>query len=98
MEISAFLDGYAKIQGIERHRLVLHRGAGSLVSGNGGLATGNLQGRPGASRSKSRMGMASRDPGYVLEVHFWTEGRIALDEVVIPKNVEVAIAKLKALT
>jgi hypothetical protein len=33
-----------------------------------------------------------------LEVHFWTEGRIALDEVVIPKNIEVAIAKLNALT
>ena len=88
-ELNAFLDGYAKIQRIERHRLVLHRGAGSLVSGNGRPCDWKLQGRPGALRSKFLMGMASCDPGYVLEVHFWTEGRIALDEVVIPENVTV---------
>ncbi|HEX7578235.1 MAG TPA: hypothetical protein VF430_09385 [Verrucomicrobiae bacterium] len=97
-ELSAFLDGYAKIQNIERHRLILHRGAGSLVSGNGRPCDWKLQGRPGAPRSKSLMGMVSRDPGYVLEVHFWTEGRIALDEVAIPNNIEVVAAKLNALT
>jgi hypothetical protein len=43
------------------------------------------------------MGMASRDPGYVLEVHFWTEGRIAPGEVVIPKNTEVVTTKFMAL-
>jgi len=89
-ELSAFLDGYAKIQNIERHRLILHRGAGSLVGGNGKPCDWTLQGRPGAPRPKSRMGMASRDPAYVLEVHFWTEGRIALDEVGIPQNVEIS--------
>jgi hypothetical protein len=47
-ELSAFLDGYAKIQNIERHRLILHRGAGSLVSGNGRPCDWKLQGRPGA--------------------------------------------------
>jgi hypothetical protein len=97
-ELSAFLNGYSKIQGIERHRLILHRGAGSLVSGSGRPCDWKLQGRPGAPRSKSLMGMASRDPGYVLEVHFWTNGRIALDEVVIPQNIEVVTAKLNAQT
>ena len=92
-ELSTFLDGFTNIQVIERHRLILHRGAGSLVSGNGRPCDWTLQGRPGAARPKSLMGMASRDPGYVLEVHFWTEGRIALDEVAIPKNIEIAKPK-----
>ena len=92
-ELSAFLDGYAKIQNIERHRMILHRGAGSLVSGNGKPCDWKLQGRPGAPRSKPLARMPARDPGYVLEVHFWTEGRITLDEVVIPKNIEVTKAK-----
>ncbi len=30
---------------------------------------------------------------YVVEVHFWTGGKIALDRVAIPKNVEVTNAK-----
>ena len=97
-ELSAFLDGYAKIQNIERHRLILRRGAGALVSGNGMPCDWKLQGRPGALRSKSRIGMVLRDPGYVLEVHFWTDGRIARDELVIPENIEVVTAKLSALT
>jgi hypothetical protein len=97
-ELSAFLEGYSKIQGIERHRLVLHPGAGLLVGGSGRPCDWTLQGRPGASRTKSLMGMASRDPGHVLEVHFWTEGRIVLEKVVIPKNIEVVIVKVDALT
>ena len=97
-ELSAFLDGYSKIRGIERHRLILHRGAGLPVGGSRRPCDWKLQGRPGAARPKSRMGMASRDPGYVLEVHFWTEGRIAPDDVVIPENIEVATARLPALT
>jgi hypothetical protein len=30
---------------------------------------------------------------YVVEVHFWTGGKIALSQVAIPKNVEVTKAK-----
>ena len=45
-ELSAFLDGYAKIQNIERHRLILHRGAGHWSAGAGGLATGNFRVAP----------------------------------------------------
>jgi hypothetical protein len=32
---------------------------------------------------------AIQDTNYVLEVHFWTGGKIALDQVNIPKNVEI---------
>jgi hypothetical protein len=91
-EFSAFLDGYSKIQNLERHRVILHRGAGetgSLTSGSRRPCDWKLQGRPGASGSRFLMGMATYEPRYVLEVHFWTGGRIALDEVVIPKSVEM---------
>ena len=32
---------------------------------------------------------AVAEPGYILEVHFWTGGRIALDQVSMPGNIEV---------
>jgi hypothetical protein len=32
---------------------------------------------------------AAKEPGDVVEMHFWTGGRIALDQVDIPKNVVV---------
>lgn len=100
-ELSAFLEGYAKIQDLERHRLVLHRGDGvtdSMVGGNRRPCDWKLAGRPGAPKLKVLVGMASRDPGYVLEVHFWTESRIALEDVVIPGNVQVVTAKANPLT
>ena len=31
-----------------------------------------------------------QDTNYVLEVHFWTGGKITLDQVSIPKNVEIS--------
>jgi hypothetical protein len=98
-ELNVFLEGYAKIQDIERHRLILHRGAGvtdSMIGGNRRPCDWKLQGRPGASSSGLLRGIASQEPRYVLEVHFWTEGRLALDEVVIPKNIEVRNAKTAA--
>ena len=97
-DLSAFLDGYSKIQDIERHRLILHGGAGLTVGGSRKPCDWKLQGRPGTSRPNSRLGMASRDPNYVLEVYFWTDGRIVLDDVAIPENIEVATARLNALT
>lgn len=101
LEFSAFLDGYSKIRNLRRHRLILHGGAGetgSLVSGNRRACDWKLQGRPDASRSLILAGMASHDAGYVLEVHFWTEGRIALEDVAVPQNLEVVTAKVTALT
>jgi hypothetical protein len=32
---------------------------------------------------------AAREPGYVLEVHFWVDSRISLDQVTVPPNLEV---------
>ena len=90
-EFSAFLADYAKIQGIEKHQLILHRGAseaGLLSGGKRWPCDWKLLGRPGASLSWG--------PDCVLEIHFWTGGRIPLDDVVIPENVEVANAQEQA--
>ncbi len=90
-EFSAFLEDYAKIQGIEKHRLILHRGAseaGLLSGGKRWPCDWKLLGRPGASLSGG--------PDCVLEIHFWTGGRIPLDDVVVPQNVEVANAQEQA--
>jgi hypothetical protein len=92
-EFSAFLDDYSKIRNLHRHRLVLLRGAGemgSLVSGSRKVCDWKLQGRPNASNFQLHLGTVTHDAGYMLEVHFWTEGRIALEEVAVPKNVEVS--------
>ena len=35
------------------------------------------------------MRKAAKDTNYVLEVHFWTDGKFALNQLAIPKNVEV---------
>ena len=94
-EFSAFLVDYAKIRGIEKHRLILHRGAseaGLLSGGKRRPCDWKLLGRPGASLSGAGAG-----PDYVLEIHFWTGGRIPLDEVVIPENIEVAKAQGQAM-
>lgn len=99
-ELNVFLEGYSKIQDIERHRLILHRGAGvtdSMIGGNRRPCDWKLQGRPGASSSRWLRGIATQEPRYVLEVHFWTESRIALDEVTVPTNTEVVTAKADAL-
>jgi hypothetical protein len=32
---------------------------------------------------------AAKEPGYVLEVHFWMDSRINLDQVAVPPNVEL---------
>jgi len=61
-----------------------------------GLGSDHSDGQP-VTASNWPDGMASLVNGwkngimtnYLLEVHFWTEGRIALDEVVILKNVTV---------
>ena len=89
-EFSAFLADYAKIRGIEKHQLILHRGAseaGLLAGVKRWPCDWKLLGRPCASLSRAEAG-----PGCVLEIHFWTGGRIPLDEVVVPENVEVANA------
>lgn len=86
-EFSAFLKDYAEMQGIEKHRLILHRGAGEaglLAWGKRCPCDWELRARPGTSPSEAGSGT-----GFTLDIHFWTGGRISLDEIVIPENVEI---------
>lgn len=100
---STFLDDYSKIQAIEKHQLFLHAGFGeafTLGGGNKRPCDWKLYGCPKGWRNLatlSRQGtnstevlqQAGKDTNYVLEVHFWTGGRIALDQIKIPPSVEV---------
>jgi len=83
-----FLNGYSKTQGVEKHRLVLHEGVGeakSPWSTNGQTCDWKLYACP-----KSWLSQDAKDKSFVLEVHFWTGGKIALDRIAIPKNIEFA--------
>ncbi len=102
-----FLEAYSKIQGAERHQLILHEGVGEARSPwakTGQPCDWELYGCPKGwlnlgklavegTNSIEAMRKAAKDTNYVLEVHFWTGGNIALDRLAIPKNVEVMKAK-----
>jgi hypothetical protein len=99
--LSAFLADYSKISGVEKHRLILHEGVGEAKSPWG--TTGrpcdwklfgyskdwHNQSTLKGTNSVETLQTAAKESVYVLEVHLWTGGRITLDEVVVPKNVEV---------
>ncbi len=90
---SAFLRDYSKVQGIEQHLLVLHPGNGEAKSPWGKVSKPfdwKLYAGPRAWLARD-----GRTNGFVLEVHFWTGGKIALDQVVIPENVEFSGEPLK---
>jgi len=85
-DLTAFLRDYSQIKGIEKHCLILHAGvveAKSPWAQTGPPCDWMLDGCPQWYRK------AARVPGYVLEVDFWTGGRIDLNKVTIPENVEV---------
>ena len=126
--LTAFLADYSQMQGVEKHRLILHEGVGEAKSPwektgracdwklygcpKGWLnlatldshATNSLElaqqanqgtnyghvfvGTNGAIKIIGSQG-AIQDTNYVLEVHFWTGGKITLDQVNIPQNVEI---------
>jgi len=85
-----FLQQFSKIQGtVERHRLVLHEGASEAKSPwekVGRPCDWELYGRGNGWK-------AGLITNYVLVVHFWTGGRIALQDVVIPTSMEIEKAK-----
>ena len=87
---SRFLQEFSKIQGtVDRHRLVLHEGVGEAKSPwekIGQPCDWKLYGRGNGWKDGAIT-------NYVLEVHFWTGGRIALHDVTIPKNVEIEKVK-----
>jgi hypothetical protein len=104
---SAFLAAYATVEPVDQRRLVLIEGAGeaySLGGGNRRPCDWELFGCPKswlvghAAMAQGTNAITAQDlvanaTNYVLEVHFWTGGKIALDQVSIPKNVEVTNAK-----
>lgn len=97
VDFNAFLDRYSTVQPIKKHRLILQEGVGeafSLGGGNRRPCDWELDGSPAAWRDlHQETGSQPRDTNYVLEVRFWTGGTIALQQVVIPKNVEVVKPK-----
>jgi hypothetical protein len=101
--LTAFLQDYSQLAGVESRRLILHEGVGEAKSpwektgrpcdwklyacpkGWHNLHTLSKQG----TNSVEALQKAAKEPGYVVEVHFWTGGRIPLDQVDIPNNVVV---------
>ena len=91
---SDFLRSYSKIEGVENHQLILHDGIGEAKSPwdkTGKPCDWKLYAAP-----KSWLTADAKQKGFILEVHFWMKGKIALEQVVIPNNVEFAGAYLKA--
>ena len=96
-DFSDFLKDYAEMPDLEKHRLILHRGRGGVGTQAGGSwrqCDWKMVGRPGAIPVNGRSDKASGHPGYALEIHFWTEGRLSLDQVVIPESIEIVNANL----
>lgn len=107
--LASFLETYSKIQEIEKHLLVLQDGVGEVKSPwekTGRFCDWKLYGCPKGWLNLGKMSsqgtnsveaiqQAAKDTNYVLEVHFWTGGKIALDQLVIPQNVEVIGGCLK---
>lgn len=102
-ELTTFLQSYSRLEGIESRCLILHDGIGEAKSpwaktgrpcdwklyacrkGWHNFAVASKQG----TNSVEVLHNAAIEPRYVLEVHFWTGGRIPLDQVDVPKGVEV---------
>jgi hypothetical protein len=93
---SEFLRDYAKIADIEKHRLILHEGIGeakSPWSKAGQPCDWKLYGCPAQWHNFHNAVKASR---YLLEVHFWMGGRVALEQVAVPGSIEFAGSYFKA--
>ena len=102
-ELTAFLQKYSRLDGLESRRLILHEGIGEAKS------PWEKTGRPcdwklyvcpkgwhnlgvllkQGTNSVEVLQKAAKEPGYVAEVHFWTGGHIALNQLDIPKAVVV---------
>jgi len=102
-DLTTCLRDYSRLQGIEGHRLVLHAGVGEAKSpwektgrpcdwelylcpkGWHNIGVLSQQG----TNSVEVLRQAAKEPGYILEIHFWTGGRINLDQLEIPKSVVI---------
>jgi hypothetical protein len=102
-EFNSFLLAYSKIEGIENHELDLHEGVGDAKSPWEKTPRACDWGLYGSPKSWLKLGelsqqgtnsvdtlkAAARDTNYVLRVNFWTGGKIAFDQIKVPKNVKV---------
>ena len=80
---TAFLRDYSHLDRVESRRLILHDGIGEAKSPwdkTGPACDWKLCASPKTWQAGAP---------YVVEVHFWTGGRIALDQIDVPKNVVV---------
>ena len=101
--LSAFLHQYARLDGVTNLCLIQHTGIGEAKSPwatNGVPCDWKLYACPkswleiaklslAGTNSTETLQRAAKMPGYVVEVHLWTGGRISLDELEIPKKIEV---------
>jgi hypothetical protein len=101
--LSAFLADYAKLDGVVAKRLIQHEGVGEAKSPwakEGRPCDWKLYVCPkswhnlaelskGGTNSVEVLQIAAKEAGYIVEVHVWIGGRLALDQVEIPKTVEV---------
>ena len=102
-EFSAFLQKYSQLEGVAKQRLILHEGTGEAKSPWGktgrhcdwklymcpkGWHNAGFFLRQGTN-SIPEIQQAAKAPGYIVEIHFWTGGRIKLDQVELPRNVVV---------
>jgi hypothetical protein len=102
-ELNLFLQAYSRIEGIERHELVLHEGVGDAKSPwekDPRVCDWSISGYPKSwakihelsaqgTNSVETLRAASKVTGYILTVNFWTGGKIAFDQIKIPENVKV---------
>jgi hypothetical protein len=102
-QLGEFLKDFSKLGGTSEKRLIVHKGVGEAKSPwdkdgrpcdwqlytcpKGWHNLGKLSLDPKSTPEERRK--ASQEAGYVVEVHFWKDGTIALDKIQIPAGVVV---------
>lgn len=102
-QFAEFLKDFSKLGGTSEKRLIVHKGVGEAKSPwdkegrrcdwqlytcpKGWHNLGKLSLDPKSTPEDRRK--ASQEAGYVVEVHFWKEGTIALDKIQIPPGIVV---------
>ncbi len=102
-QFAEFLKDFSKLGGPSEKRLIVHKGVGEAKSPwdkegrrcdwqlytcpKGWHNLGKLSLDPKSTPEDRRK--ASQEAGYVLEVHFWKDGTIALDKIQIPPGIVV---------
>lgn len=97
--LSGVLGEVARLPGVVRRKLILKKGVGEARSPWDKAARGTCEWQlyvcPKSWRDLGEMALqrtntvaalpsATKEPGYVVEVHVWTGGRLAWPEVVVP--------------